>query len=192
MKNFILFLSFIFLLSCGQDNQAQNNKAVQNLQTVKQIEWNDLIPEEFSQDTIIAKYKKQIDKLEDDPSQAGAVYQKIMDEMAEAPMNEKMADKKIKLDGFIAPLTQTNGKISEFLLVPYFGACIHVPPPPANQTIFVKTASGHEIDINDSQLLFQISGKVTLNKASTEIGEAGYSVDNAKIEISTEQESLYE
>jgi len=148
MKNYILCLVFLLLLACEQDNQvqvqaqaqAQKNTLEQSSQAAKQIGWDDLIPAEYLPDAIILKYKSQIDTLEDDTSQARDIYQKIVEEMSNAPINQKIADKLIKLDGFIAPLTQNNGKISEFLLVPYFGACIHVPPPPVNQTILVKTA----------------------------------------------------
>jgi len=112
--------------------------------------------------------------------------------MALAPANKNIAEKQIKLAGFIAPLTQNNGKISEFLLVPYFGACIHKPPPPANKTILVKTAPGQEINIDDAYLPIQISGKINLQKTSTDIGEAGYHINSALIETYTEEESLPE
>lgn len=194
MKNYILLVCCLLLLACEQDNQVKikNNNTEQSLQivsaqAVKQIEWDELIPEEYSPETIFSKYQKELDSLEDDEPQAEIVYQKILDEMAVAPINKKLADKQIKLAGFIAPLTQNNGKISAFLLVPYFGACIHVPPPPANQTVLVKTAPGYEIDINDAQLPIQVSGKITLHKTSTDIGEAGYRIDNATIEAYTDE-----
>ena len=43
----------------------------------------------------------------------------------------------IRIAGFAIPLERVKGEVREFLLVPYFGACIHVPPPPANQIIYV-------------------------------------------------------
>lgn len=48
----------------------------------------------------------------------------------------------VQLPGFMLPLDYTEaGKVSAFLLVPYYGACIHVPPPPPNQIIFVDTTA---------------------------------------------------
>lgn len=45
----------------------------------------------------------------------------------------------VKLPGYVVPLeADEGGLLSEFLLVPYYGACIHVPPPPSNQIVYVK------------------------------------------------------
>lgn len=44
----------------------------------------------------------------------------------------------VKVPGFMVPLEDSAEKVGEFLLVPYAGACIHVPPPPPNQMIHVK------------------------------------------------------
>ena len=46
---------------------------------------------------------------------------------------------KVRLPGYMLPLEMTGSKVSEFLLVPFVGACIHVPPPPPNQIVLVKT-----------------------------------------------------
>ena len=51
---------------------------------------------------------------------------------------EELDGKFVKLPGFIVPLdSDEGGLLQEFLLVPYFGACIHVPPPPPNQIVYV-------------------------------------------------------
>ena len=46
----------------------------------------------------------------------------------------------VRLPGYLVPLEGQAGEWKEFLLVPYFGACIHSPPPPANQIVHVKAA----------------------------------------------------
>ncbi len=48
----------------------------------------------------------------------------------------------VKIPGFVIPLEADEDKVTEFLLVPYFGACIHVPPPPTNQIIHVIYKKG--------------------------------------------------
>jgi hypothetical protein len=66
-------------------------------------------------------------------------YEDFMAEWVKAPVNESMNGQRIRIPGFIAPLDWENdAELKEFLLVPYFGACIHLPPPPANQIIYVK------------------------------------------------------
>ena len=54
-----------------------------------------------------------------------------------APTNPKMDGASVRLPGYVVPLEEVKGELKEFLLVPYFGACIHSPPPPANQIVHV-------------------------------------------------------
>ena len=57
--------------------------------------------------------------------------------------------KLVKLPGFIAPVDADGaGQITEFVIVPYAGACIHVPPPPPNEMVLVTNAPlRSELDI---------------------------------------------
>lgn len=51
---------------------------------------------------------------------------------------EELDGKVVRIPGFVLPLEYAvSGHVSEFLLVPYFGACIHTPPPPPNQLVYV-------------------------------------------------------
>jgi hypothetical protein len=52
---------------------------------------------------------------------------------------------RLRIPGFMVPLEDDAEKVSEFLLVPYVGACIHTPPPPPNQIVHVKMAKGRSI-----------------------------------------------
>jgi hypothetical protein len=175
MKSLNILLVCLLLLACGQPNP-------QTPQAAEEIDWDALVPEEYSSDAIMAKYQDQIDQTEDGTPEAEVLYEKIMDEMSNAPLNEKLNNKRIKLPGFIAPLTQQKGRITEFLLVPYFGACIHVPPPPVNQTVLVKTAAGNGIWTEDVYEPIWVSGPITLEGKKTDIGEAGYLITGATIE----------
>jgi hypothetical protein len=60
-------------------------------------------------------------------------------QQASFAVNPALEGERIRLPGFIVPLeVDAAGKITEFLLVPYVGACIHVPPPPPNQIVYVR------------------------------------------------------
>lgn len=62
-----------------------------------------------------------------------------------APAELKLLDgKKVKIPGFMVPLEDNSQKVTEFLLVPTPQACIHVPPPPPNQMIYVRMKQGTE------------------------------------------------
>ncbi len=53
--------------------------------------------------------------------------------------NSSLAGQSVQLPGFVLPLDQSDNKeLQAFLLVPYVGACIHVPSPPPNQMVFVE------------------------------------------------------
>ncbi len=52
----------------------------------------------------------------------------------------------VRIAGYLLPLDVSEEGVSEFLLVPYVGACIHVPPPPANQMVFVKLQQSYKAD----------------------------------------------
>jgi len=59
--------------------------------------------------------------------------------------NTELNGSKIRLPGYLLPLEIENRKVTEFLLVPWVGACIHTPPPPPNQIVHVKLAKGFDI-----------------------------------------------
>lgn len=59
--------------------------------------------------------------------------------------NTELNGNKIRLPGYLLPLEFEDKKVTEFLLVPWVGACIHTPPPPPNQIVHVKLAKGFDI-----------------------------------------------
>ncbi len=90
-----------------------------------------------------------------------------------APVVPTLNGQLVKLPGYIVPLDVTDdGKVTEFLLVPYFGACIHVPPPPSNQIVLVKFPKGVELDALFEP--FWIQGPLQVESSSSELADAGY------------------
>src|ERR1700752_4151126 len=57
---------------------------------------------------------------------------------------QALNDKKVAVPGFMVPLEDDADQVTEFILVPFAGACIHVPPPPPNQMIYVKLQRNHK------------------------------------------------
>lgn len=149
----------------------------------REITWDDLMPVDFQPAAILMKYQDQLAELEDDDPKAVELYGRIQAEMDNAPINDQLNGQSIKLPGFIAPLENRDGKVSEFLLVPYFGACIHVPPPPINQTVLVKTTADSALDADNVFDPVWVSGMLSTDGLSTDIGEAGYRIENARVEI---------
>ncbi len=87
---------------------------------------------------------------------------------------EELNDVEVKIAGYVLPLDFEATTVREFLLVPYVGACIHVPPPPPNQIIYVTSEDGVEVGG-----LFEpmwITGKLAISSFSNELADVGYTM----------------
>jgi len=80
-------------------------------------------------------------------------------------VNEDLNGQQVRLAGYVLPLEMGGQKITEFLLVPYVGACIHEPVPPANQIVRVKFERGFEVDGRFTPVWVQ-------GRMSTQIGKS--------------------
>ena len=97
-----------------------------------------------------------------------------------APVVGALDGQRVRLPGFVVPLDFEDTETSEFLLVPYFGACIHVPPPPSNQIVYVKTVAGYPL-----KELFDpvwVTGEIRTDAHLNEVGDAGYTMQATIIE----------
>ncbi len=97
-----------------------------------------------------------------------------------APTVEALDGALVKLPGYVVPLDESDGKLMEFLLVPYFGACIHTPPPPANQIIHVLANPAvrgfHAMDT------VWVSGRIRTLRQDSPMGSSGYRIDATAVE----------
>lgn len=86
----------------------------------------------------------------------------------------------VRLPGFIVPIEYSGTGITAFILVPFVGACVHVPPPPANQLVFVTTS----IPYVSSGLFESINviGRINVSTLSTEFAQTGYALSAERIE----------
>jgi hypothetical protein len=92
--------------------------------------------------------------------------------------------KRVRIGGYVVPLDFDSTTVKEFLLVPFVGACIHVPPPPANQIVYVKTEKGFEIGGAFDPVT--VTGTMKTEPAFTGLADAGYSIDAESVEPRTE------
>ncbi|WP_339720803.1 DUF3299 domain-containing protein [uncultured Paraglaciecola sp.] len=120
----------------------------------------------FWEDMVPADYQTPDTPLSHDGS--------MMQMGVDAPIVESLNGKLVKIPGFVVPLEGDNINTSEFLLVPYFGACIHVPPPPANQIVYVKFSEAVPIDnLNDA---VWVTGILNTQGWEGDIATVGYSL----------------
>ena len=149
-----------------------------------ELEWDDLIPADWQPEKLMADY--DADNLTDDDPRAGELMDKLKALWAEAPVVEALDGRDVRLPGFVVPLETDATEIAEFLLVPYFGACIHVPPPPANQTVYVITADGapYRGELFDT---VWVEGRMRVEHFSDDLGDAGYRIENARVSAYDEE-----
>jgi hypothetical protein len=86
----------------------------------------------------------------------------------------------VRIPGYIVPIDYSGTGVTAFILVPYVGACVHVPPPPANQLIFVTTSEPYE-----TSGLFEavnVTGMFGVSSLSTQLADIGYALSADKIE----------
>jgi len=142
---------------------------------VMTLEWTDLIPLSARGEQSSAPTAASHDYLGE--SGPAAVQQS-----ASAPVNTELDGRQVKIPGFIVPLdVAKDGTVSEFFLVPYFGACIHVPPPPPNQIVYVTSPKG--IALDSIYEAYWITGTMKMQNKSTRLGAAAYSLAADKVEI---------
>ena len=88
----------------------------------------------------------------------------------------------VKIPGFVVPLeVSAEGKVSEFLLVPYFGACIHYPPPPANQIVYITAEE--PMDLESTWEPIWATGELRTEFRESDLAYSGYTMAAQAIEI---------
>lgn len=87
----------------------------------------------------------------------------------------------VKVPGFAVPMTLAEqGVMGEFLLVPYYGACIHTPPPPPNQIVYVKLQK--PVRIKSIWDPYWVTGVLTTAKKDTSVASAAYTLAGERLD----------
>ncbi len=110
---------------------------------------------------------------------------------------KKLIGQPVKIPGFAVPIEGDDGfdYVSEFLLVPVYGMCIHVPPPPPNQVIFVKAKEPVPIEwLLDAIWIYGVLevGEFTVGGELLYETESFFQIQGGKVEIYLPGSSKYE
>ena len=156
----------------GQDQgHAQASNSGADAQGYRPMDWDVLIPKDWEP---LHDFKSlNFNGMSDSDPRAIAALRKLQKAWKNAPLNPAIQNEKIVISGFIVPLDSSDSStIEEFLLVPYFGACIHVPPPPSNQVIHVVPAQ----PLKGFQMMdpVTVTGDLSPSRIDTPYGSAGY------------------
>jgi uncharacterized protein len=81
--------------------------------------------------------------------------------------------KTVSIPGFMVPLEDDLDKVTEFLLVPYAGACIHVPPPPPNQMVYVEMKGATKVKVTFTDPIM-VTGQLKISTVVSPYGDVSY------------------
>ncbi|TCS41042.1 DUF3299 domain-containing protein [Reinekea marinisedimentorum] len=142
----------------------------------QELTWDDLMPLDFDPNTMYNELdfsSYNIENMTDDDPETQRLYADLMDINRRAPMVDTLEGVYAKLPGFIVPLEMDGDKVTSFFLVPYFGACIHTPPPSPNQMVYVET-QGIKLKSIDEPVW--VRGRMLVETVDNEVGMAGYTM----------------
>ncbi len=149
------------------------------------LDWSDLLPE-GEEDRLIKLYEDFYSELDrrlysGQPtmmSEAGTIQEgSSLDEMPQlGTFNtvDALNGKRVEIPGFVVPLDMSETKVTAFLIVPYFGACIHTPPPAPNQIIYATADTAEDLQDLFSPRWF--TGILETNRQETDLGNAAYTL----------------
>lgn len=153
-----------------------------NDEDLVELTWEDLIPADFKQpeNPFDTMPQEEIDKLLDGSDESNARLEELRAEFEYAPVVESLDGKRVKLPAYVTPLDfDGQMKLSEFLLVPYMGACMHTPPPPANQVVFADSES--PIELKSPYDPVWAIGILRADTVNSDLAEAGYTLEVEKV-----------
>ncbi|WP_211215036.1 DUF3299 domain-containing protein [Algicola sagamiensis] len=177
--------------------QTQSNVLTEDSQIkyqFKMVEWTELMPEEdldailnppsyitdvedgSIEDQIESQLQNKKKRFKDDRYQRALTSTKVIPEMNNKP---------IRIAGYVVPLAFNEAqRVTHFFLVPYYGACIHVPPPPPNQIIYVEAKQGFKlVDLYDA---FWVSGWLQTSLIENDTATAAYRMQMQSIQLYSE------
>jgi hypothetical protein len=145
---------------------------------VRELKWEELVPKDWDP---MKEFKGQDmgSGLSDSDPKAQAMMKRLREIWDAAPTVPGLDGQVVRLPGFVVPLDQAADGLKTFLLVPYFGACIHTPPPPSNQIIYVVAQKPAKVRSMDP---VWVRGTLRTERQASAMGASSYRLDALGVE----------
>jgi len=140
----------------------------------RETRWYELGPKDWDPYKEARELRRSGGAFRDDDPRAVDLLKKLRDLWDNAPTNPALDGAAIRIPGYVVPLEHEKAGVTEFLLVPYFGACIHSPPPPSNQ-ILRATTNGPIAGLRTMDNVW-VRGRLTVARSDTSMGSSSYSL----------------
>ncbi|MEL7101091.1 MAG: DUF3299 domain-containing protein [Pseudomonadota bacterium] len=147
---------------------------------VREIGWEELMPE-GEEERLAQLYQQQMALLySGGPIAEGSAADQMI-QIGTFNTVKELNETKVRIPGYTVPFEYgANAEITEFLLVPYYGACLHAPPPPPNQTVFAMT--DEPIKLRNLAQAVWIEGTMYTQTQESELADAAYTIRVEKVE----------
>lgn len=156
--------------------------AASSVAKAQTIVWDDLVPANWDPSSeFLDLIDEGAEDWDDSDPRAVQLYERMRKIWDTAPTVATYNGKNIRLPGYVVALEEGKQGLTELLLVPNFGACIHTPPPPANQIIHIKLDKPVKGFVSLDAVW--ITGELVVHRTDSDMGVSGYSLQNASIEM---------
>ncbi|MCH8502374.1 MAG: DUF3299 domain-containing protein [Aliidiomarina sp.] len=135
---------------------------------VRTLNWNELKPDDW-------KAPPVRDPMFYEQNPEAQIQQSL-----DAPVVPELNGQHVKLPGYVVQLEGDDRRVTEFLLVPYFGACIHVPPPPPNQIVHVTFPEGVPYPVTYDAVW--VTGTIKVEHKDSDLALVGYQLEATAVE----------
>jgi hypothetical protein len=144
---------------------AVTGPAFANREPAREVDWLELMPKDEVEAMMAASAAAQL----------SVDHNKMGEQTGSFRAMPEFDNQRIKLAGYIVPVqTTADGQLSEFFLVPYFGACIHVPPPPPNQIVYARLEK--PIPMTEIYDAFWVTGTMKIERFQNDIAATAYTM----------------
>lgn len=96
------------------------------------------------------------------------------------PALKALSGQNVRIAGYVVPLDDASQEDAEFLLVPYYGACVHTPPPPPNQMVLVEMDGRRKVRLDLFEAIW-LEGTLGIDLVESLYGTAGFTIKGQKV-----------
>lgn len=180
-----LALTLLSLSACGEADRTQPAAPVTNLDLVpvdpdapsELLNWRDLLPDED------LEVLEALSEGRADPSLISRLSNEsgITGQLGTFNVVEDLDQLVVRMPGYILPLDfAEHGAAQEFLLLPYHGACVHTPPPPPNQIVYLR--SPEPIRFGSLWEPVWVEGRMEIERVDTDLAATAYAMTLRQVE----------
>ena len=177
-----LWLNLIFLVLMACHSHAQDYEDIEWIALMPADDLEALMnPPDFLANIEDGSALDSVDAL-GEKTEADEQTKRFHEALTSTRVVDAYNNKKIRIPGFMVPLeSDEEQNVTSFFIVPYFGACLHLPPPPPNQIIFSASDTG--VPLEDISQPFWFEGKLVIEQQENELGTSAYTLKLDNVEL---------